>query len=89
MKELNEEKIRWNPFLTATSKQIKEWGEYYDGRVFIRTSTKYDVGVVGRKGKGDVLDDTTFYPGCMARMIFTALGAYSVDGNQGINIRFY
>lgn len=88
--ELDAESIRWNPFLTATPKQIEKWGDAYEGKVFLRLKTKFKPQIVSMDGKSRIIDDddtsTGFYPGCWARMAVTVGQTYDFKGKQGVSV---
>lgn len=54
----------------------------YHGKKFIRFSSKRKPRVVGPDPNVDLEDDGTFYPGCYARVSYTAF-CYDVSGNAG------
>jgi len=88
--ELDEDEIRWNPFLQASRKQLLKWGEAFENRTYIRVSGKKKPQIIdGRKIRiidNDDPEDNGFYPGCFARLAHTGLYAYDVNGNQGISV---
>lgn len=62
---------------------------YEEGGIFINVKSKMRPGVVGTNidemtGKLEVLDETSFYPGCYARMTVNAY-AYDQKGNRGVS----